>query len=50
MELINIIMRSRNCTEDVASEFIENHAETIKDYREMGFSDQYIYDVINEEL
>ena len=50
MELLQIIMRNRNCTEEVANEFIEKHAETIKDYREMGFSDQYIYDVINEEL
>lgn len=50
MELINIIMRFRNCDEQTAKEFIEKHAETIKDYREMGFSDQWIYDVINEEL
>ena len=50
MELINIIMRSRNCDEQTALEIIEKHAETIKDYGEMGFSDQWIYDVINEEL
>lgn len=50
MELLQIIMRSRNCSEEVAKELTEKHAETIKDYREMGFSDQYIYDTINEEL
>ena len=50
MELLQIIMRSRNCDEQTANEFIEKHSETISDYREMGFSDQWIYDVINDEL
>ena len=49
-ELINIIMRSRNTDQYEAEKFIEKHAETVKDYREMGFSDQWIYDVINDEL
>ena len=50
MELINIIMRSRNCDEQTANEWINKHAETIEYYSSMNFSAQYIYDVINDKL
>ena len=49
MELLQIIMRSRNCDEAAAKELHEKNWETVRHYKMLGFSDQYIYDLINNE-
>lgn len=48
-ELHQIIKRGRNCDSNTAEEFMDKHGETIAYYADMGFSAQYIYDVINNE-
>lgn len=49
MEIYSIIQRGRNCDSQTAQDFAAKNMETITHYKDMKFSAQYIYDVINEE-